>query len=93
MTDGDRDMDPDSGKVSQLMAEEEFRASCAKEIALLELMESTGYNMVQENGQRKYGGPPPGVCKDHVQDSPPAPQYLYYFKLYFILLSTVFHRT
>uniref|UniRef100_A0A8C2ZXT2 Probable RNA-binding protein 46 n=1 Tax=Cyclopterus lumpus TaxID=8103 RepID=A0A8C2ZXT2_CYCLU len=29
-------------------------------IALLALMEETGYNMVQENGQRKYGGPPPG---------------------------------
>uniref|UniRef100_A0A3Q3WQH4 Probable RNA-binding protein 46 n=1 Tax=Mola mola TaxID=94237 RepID=A0A3Q3WQH4_MOLML len=52
-------MDADSGKVSQLTAEEEFRASCAKEMALLDLMESTGYNMVQENGQRKYGGPPP----------------------------------
>ncbi|XP_070711259.1 probable RNA-binding protein 46 [Pempheris klunzingeri] len=29
-------------------------------MALLALMEKTGYNMVQENGQRKYGGPPPG---------------------------------
>ncbi|XP_030017784.1 putative RNA-binding protein 46 [Sphaeramia orbicularis] len=28
-------------------------------MALLTLMEKTGYNMVQENGQRKYGGPPP----------------------------------
>nr|XP_033802834.1 RNA-binding protein 47 isoform X2 [Geotrypetes seraphini] len=30
------------------------------EAALLALMERTGYGMVQENGQRKYGGPPPG---------------------------------
>ncbi|XP_030047183.1 RNA-binding protein 47 isoform X2 [Microcaecilia unicolor] len=30
------------------------------EAALLALMERTGYSMVQENGQRKYGGPPPG---------------------------------
>ncbi|XP_053314366.1 RNA-binding protein 47 isoform X5 [Spea bombifrons] len=30
------------------------------EPALLALMERTGYTMVQENGQRKYGGPPPG---------------------------------
>ncbi|XP_072262050.1 probable RNA-binding protein 46 [Pyxicephalus adspersus] len=30
------------------------------EAALLALMERTGYNMVQENGQRKFGGPPPG---------------------------------
>ncbi|XP_073525045.1 probable RNA-binding protein 46 [Phyllobates terribilis] len=30
------------------------------EAALLALMEKTGYNMVQENGQRKFGGPPPG---------------------------------
>uniref|UniRef100_A0A087X5S2 Probable RNA-binding protein 46 n=1 Tax=Poecilia formosa TaxID=48698 RepID=A0A087X5S2_POEFO len=39
---------------------DDFRVSCAKEMALLALMEKTGYNMVQENGQRKYGGPPPG---------------------------------
>uniref|UniRef100_A0A3P9JQB2 Probable RNA-binding protein 46 n=1 Tax=Oryzias latipes TaxID=8090 RepID=A0A3P9JQB2_ORYLA len=39
---------------------EDLKASCAKEMALLALMEKTGYNMVQENGQRKYGGPPPG---------------------------------
>lgn len=30
------------------------------EAALIALMERTGYVMVQENGQRKYGGPPPG---------------------------------
>ncbi|XP_781163.3 APOBEC1 complementation factor isoform X2 [Strongylocentrotus purpuratus] len=30
------------------------------EAALLTLMERTGYHIVQENGQRKYGGPPPG---------------------------------
>ncbi|XP_052287077.1 APOBEC1 complementation factor-like isoform X2 [Dreissena polymorpha] len=30
------------------------------ERALLSLMERTGYSMIQENGQRKYGGPPPG---------------------------------
>lgn len=30
------------------------------EQALLDLMDRTGYNMVQQNGQRKYGGPPPG---------------------------------
>ncbi|XP_041435364.1 RNA-binding protein 47 isoform X2 [Xenopus laevis] len=30
------------------------------EAALINLMERTGYTMVQENGQRKYGGPPPG---------------------------------
>uniref|UniRef100_UPI0037E916D7 probable RNA-binding protein 46 n=1 Tax=Semicossyphus pulcher TaxID=241346 RepID=UPI0037E916D7 len=29
-------------------------------MALLDLMEKTGYDMVQENGQRKFGGPPPG---------------------------------
>ncbi|XP_034021032.1 probable RNA-binding protein 46 [Thalassophryne amazonica] len=37
-----------------------FPSSCARELALLALMEKTGYSMVQENGQRKYGGPPPG---------------------------------
>ncbi|KAM9335166.1 putative RNA-binding protein 46 [Symphorus nematophorus] len=62
--DGDRSSDGEagdgSGKISPLMGEDEFKASCAKEMALLDLMEKTGYNMVQENGQRKYGGPPPG---------------------------------
>ncbi|XP_078720846.1 RNA-binding protein 47-like [Lampetra fluviatilis] len=28
--------------------------------ALTTLMERTGYSMIQENGQRKFGGPPPG---------------------------------
>lgn len=37
--------------------------SCAKEMALLALLEKTGYDMVQENGQRKYGGPPPGTTR------------------------------
>ncbi|XP_064424384.1 RNA-binding protein 47 [Latimeria chalumnae] len=35
-------------------------AGAPNEAALLALMERTGYTMVQENGQRKYGGPPPG---------------------------------
>lgn len=39
---------------------DEVKASCAEVVALLDLMEKTGYSMVQENGQRKYGGPPPG---------------------------------
>uniref|UniRef100_A0ACB8E6W7 RNA-binding protein 47 n=1 Tax=Sphaerodactylus townsendi TaxID=933632 RepID=A0ACB8E6W7_9SAUR len=35
-------------------------AGAPNESALLALIERTGYTMVQENGQRKYGGPPPG---------------------------------
>ncbi|XP_075715481.1 RNA-binding protein 47 isoform X2 [Rhinoderma darwinii] len=35
-------------------------AGAPNEAALITLMERTGYAMVQENGQRKYGGPPPG---------------------------------
>ncbi len=35
-------------------------AGAPNEQALLHLMERTGYSMIQENGQRKYGGPPPG---------------------------------
>uniref|UniRef100_A0A8C4RM11 APOBEC1 complementation factor n=1 Tax=Erpetoichthys calabaricus TaxID=27687 RepID=A0A8C4RM11_ERPCA len=31
-----------------------------KEAALRTLIQRTGYNLLQENGQRKYGGPPPG---------------------------------
>ncbi|XP_067930535.1 probable RNA-binding protein 46 isoform X4 [Watersipora subatra] len=34
--------------------------SITAERALLDLMDRTGYSMVQQNGQRKYGGPPPG---------------------------------
>lgn len=30
--------------------------------ALLALLDKTGYTMIQENGQRKFGGPPPGKC-------------------------------
>ncbi|XP_062899337.1 RNA-binding protein 47 isoform X5 [Mobula hypostoma] len=35
-------------------------AGAPNESTLLALIERTGYTMVQENGQRKYGGPPPG---------------------------------
>ncbi|XP_033638980.1 APOBEC1 complementation factor-like isoform X2 [Asterias rubens] len=35
-------------------------AGARNEAALLALMEKTGYDIVQENGQRKYGGPCPG---------------------------------
>ena len=34
-------------------------AGAPNESSLLSLMERTGYSMIQENGQRKYGGPPP----------------------------------
>ncbi|GLD51909.1 lecithin retinol acyltransferase-like protein [Lates japonicus] len=71
-TDGGResdgDMEGDSGKVSPLVGEDEFKVSLAKQMALLTLMEKTSYNMVQENGQRKYGGPPPGW------EGPPPPR-------------------
>ncbi|NXJ08545.1 RBM46 protein, partial [Odontophorus gujanensis] len=36
--------------------------------ALLALLNKTGYSMVQENGQRKFGGPPPGW------EGPPPPR-------------------
>nr|XP_046236077.1 probable RNA-binding protein 46 [Scatophagus argus]XP_046236078.1 probable RNA-binding protein 46 [Scatophagus argus] len=64
----DGDVEGDCRKVGVLVGEAEFKASCAKEVALLALMEKTGYNMVQENGQRKYGGPPPGW------EGPPPPR-------------------
>uniref|UniRef100_A0A8K9XRZ7 Probable RNA-binding protein 46 n=1 Tax=Oncorhynchus mykiss TaxID=8022 RepID=A0A8K9XRZ7_ONCMY len=44
------------------------RTESPNEAALLALMETTGYSMVQENGQRKFGGPPPGW------DGPPPPR-------------------
>ncbi|XP_040410452.1 probable RNA-binding protein 46 [Cygnus olor] len=45
-----------------------IRSSTQNEAALLALMEKTGYSMVQENGQRKFGGPPPGW------EGPPPPR-------------------
>ncbi|KAL6095371.1 a1cf [Pungitius sinensis] len=35
-------------------------AGMQKEAALRALMQRTGYQLQQENGQRRYGGPPPG---------------------------------
>ncbi|XP_053161251.1 APOBEC1 complementation factor isoform X1 [Hemicordylus capensis] len=35
-------------------------AGTQKEAALRTLIQRTGYSLIQENGQRKYGGPPPG---------------------------------
>ncbi|XP_045925773.1 APOBEC1 complementation factor [Micropterus dolomieu] len=35
-------------------------AGTPKEAALRALMQRTGYQLQQENGQRRYGGPPPG---------------------------------
>ncbi|KAM6909411.1 putative RNA-binding protein 46 [Xenentodon cancila] len=68
MGDGDRasngDVEDDSGE----MLRDEFKLSCKKELALLSLLEKTGYNMIQENGQRKFGGPPPGW------EGPPPPR-------------------
>ncbi|MCJ8747670.1 hypothetical protein PDJAM_G00155950 [Pangasius djambal] len=46
----------------------EGQAFSPNETALLALMEKTGYSMVQENGQRKFGGPPPGW------EGPPPPR-------------------
>ncbi|XP_034626680.1 probable RNA-binding protein 46 isoform X1 [Trachemys scripta elegans] len=45
-----------------------IRTGTQNEAALLALMEKTGYSMVQENGQRKFGGPPPGW------EGPPPPR-------------------
>lgn len=64
-TDGDMESDGDgsSGSLGVLEGEAEFEASLARERALLALVEKTGYDIMQENGQRKYGGPPPGGCQ------------------------------
>ncbi|XP_056622484.1 RNA-binding protein 47 isoform X3 [Triplophysa dalaica] len=51
-------IDP-SGYPQPQSAVPEGVAGAPNEAALLTLMERTGYGMVQENGQRKYG-PPPG---------------------------------
>ncbi|XP_029444958.1 RNA-binding protein 47 isoform X5 [Rhinatrema bivittatum] len=51
-------MSNDSSNVSASKVHEGV-SGAPNEAALLALMERTGYSMVQENGQRKYGGPPP----------------------------------
>ncbi|KAE8589982.1 hypothetical protein XENTR_v10017887 [Xenopus tropicalis] len=38
----------------------EGMAGTQKEAALRALIQRTGYSLTQENGQRRYGGPPPG---------------------------------
>lgn len=48
--------------VDEMMLEEgkECQEIPVTEPSLIDLMQRTGYKLVQENGQRKYGGPPPG---------------------------------
>lgn len=53
------DLAPSSSKTASNVA-------VANEAALLTLLERTGYPLVQENGQRKYGPPP-----DWPADKPP----------------------
>ncbi|XP_045429140.1 RNA-binding protein 47 isoform X3 [Pipistrellus kuhlii] len=50
----------DPATSSSARAAPEGVAGAPHEAALLALLERTGYSMAQENGQRKYGGPPPG---------------------------------
>ncbi|RXN10771.1 putative RNA-binding 46 [Labeo rohita] len=56
----------DEGSTSQ--SSDNSKMDSSKEAALLALMDRTGYSMVQENGQRKFGGPPPGW------EGPPPPR-------------------
>ncbi|KTF88000.1 hypothetical protein cypCar_00015767 [Cyprinus carpio] len=56
----------DEGSTSQ--PSDNNKMDSSKEAALLALMDRTGYSMVQENGQRKFGGPPPGW------EGPPPPR-------------------
>ncbi|XP_061125273.1 probable RNA-binding protein 46 [Syngnathus typhle] len=48
-----------SEKVVPVKGMEEFKKSFSIQMALVALMDKTGYDILQENGQRKYGGPPP----------------------------------
>ncbi|XP_004396196.1 PREDICTED: RNA-binding protein 47 isoform X1 [Odobenus rosmarus divergens] len=60
-------MSSDSAAAASSAKVPEGVAGAPNEAALLALMERTGYSMVQENGQRKYGGPPPGWEGPHPQ--------------------------
>ncbi|XP_028329795.1 putative RNA-binding protein 46 isoform X2 [Gouania willdenowi] len=63
-TDGDTDW----GSEEDAAVHSAFEDDCSREIALHALVQESGYNIVQENGQRKYGGPPPGW------EGPPPPR-------------------
>ncbi|XP_019732744.1 probable RNA-binding protein 46 isoform X2 [Hippocampus comes] len=52
-------MTSSSGEALPVKGAEEFRRSLSIQLALVALMDKTGYDILQENGQRKYGGPPP----------------------------------
>ncbi|XP_061662088.1 probable RNA-binding protein 46 isoform X2 [Syngnathoides biaculeatus] len=53
------DGEASSGRFNPLTDMEHLRKEQSIHLALVKLMDRTGYNMIQENGQRKYGGPPP----------------------------------
>ncbi|XP_046873415.1 probable RNA-binding protein 46 [Hypomesus transpacificus] len=57
-----------NGDACSALMHEDSGTDSPNEAALLALMEKTGYSMVQENGQRKFGGPPPGW------EGPPPPR-------------------
>ncbi|XP_077450295.1 putative RNA-binding protein 46 isoform X2 [Stigmatopora argus] len=48
-----------SGVHHPVVLTEEYKKSISKHLALVALMEKTGHQLLQANGQRKYGGPPP----------------------------------
>ncbi|XP_077592716.1 putative RNA-binding protein 46 [Stigmatopora nigra] len=48
-----------SGVHHPVMLTEEYKKSISKHMALVALMDKTGHQVLQVNGQRKYGGPPP----------------------------------
>ncbi|XP_057702607.1 probable RNA-binding protein 46 isoform X1 [Corythoichthys intestinalis] len=48
-----------SGEDIPVKGAEELKKSLSRQMALLALMNKTGYDILQANGQRKYGGPPP----------------------------------
>ncbi|XP_077357127.1 putative RNA-binding protein 46 isoform X2 [Festucalex cinctus] len=52
-------MEASSEAVSPMKGTEEFMKSMSIQMALVALMDKTGYDILQENGQRTFGGPPP----------------------------------
>ncbi|XP_061618066.1 probable RNA-binding protein 46 isoform X2 [Phyllopteryx taeniolatus] len=47
------------GEFIPLTGMEQFKKSKSIQLALVQLMDKSGYDILQVNGQRKYGGPPP----------------------------------
>ena len=53
-------VDSENGSSDNADTSKDVIKSLPQQEALVNLMKRTGYHIFQQNGQRHYGGPPPG---------------------------------